>query len=167
MYERRESSSDIVPSIDIYESSIREKVFSAHPSKNIIAFVAMSFRNEEEPALEDYFRAMQRAAQRTELPIELARIDLQEGDYEISQKIMSEIEKADIAIVDFTLNAQNVYFEIGFARGIRKRVIQCARKGTTLEFDVRNWRTVFYRNATELEEKLITELKAAYADVTG
>jgi hypothetical protein len=49
-------------------------------------------------------------------------------------------------------------FEIGYARGKGLRIIQSARKGTELEFDIRNWRTLFYRNATELEEKLIPEL---------
>jgi hypothetical protein len=29
-----------------------------------------------------------------------------------------------------------------------------------LEFDVRNWRTIFYRNATELEKHLIDAFRA-------
>jgi nucleoside 2-deoxyribosyltransferase len=65
---------------------------------------------------------------------------------------MDEIDAADIVIADFTLSPANVYFELGYARGKGRRVIQTARRGTVLEFDVRNWRTVFYRNATELEE---------------
>jgi nucleoside 2-deoxyribosyltransferase len=131
------------------------------------AFVAMSFREEEEPALVDYFRAMERAVDRTKLPIVLKRIDLVEGDYEISQRLMAEIDNADMVIADLTLNPHNVYFELGYARGTGKRIIQTARKGATLEFDVRNWRTSFYRNATELEDKLVPELIAAYADITN
>jgi hypothetical protein len=56
---------------------------------------------------------------------------------------------------------------IGYARGRNKRVIQTARKGINLEFDIRNWKTLFYRNATELEQKLIVELRAAYIEVAG
>jgi len=74
--------------------------------KRVVVFVAMSFREEEEPSLVDYFRAMERATKETKLPIDLVRVDLVEGDYEISQKIMDEINKAD-----FTLNSRNVYFE--------------------------------------------------------
>jgi len=132
----------------------------------IIGFVAMSFRNEEEPALIDYYNAMLRAADRTKLPIKLIRIDLQEGDFEISQQIMNEIEKSSFVIVDFTLNPHNVYFEAGYARGVQKRIIQIAHKGTVLQFDVRNWATLFYRNATELEENLIPKLKSAYKELT-
>jgi nucleoside 2-deoxyribosyltransferase len=126
----------------------------------------MSFRNEEEPSLVDYFSAMQRAVRETRLPIRICRIDLQEGDYEISQQIMDEIDTADVVLADFTLRPSNVYFELGYARGREKYVIQTARKkDTTLEFDVRNWRTIFYRNATELEASLIPALKTAYAKV--
>jgi nucleoside 2-deoxyribosyltransferase len=77
---------------------------------------------------------------------------------------MDEIDKADIVIADLTLNPRNVYFELGYARGKPCRIIQTARKETVLEFDIRNWRTIIYRNATQLEEKLIPELKAAYAE---
>jgi hypothetical protein len=140
----------------------RSKGLSA---KTYIAFVAMSFRQEEEPALVDYYRAMERATKKTKLPVKLTRIDLVEGDYEISQKLMDDIDKADIVIADFTLRPSNVYFELGYARGRRKRIIQIARKDTALEFDIRNWRTVFYRNATELEEKIIQALDTACAEL--
>jgi len=135
------------------------------PSRRVRAFVAMSFREEEEPALVDYFRAMQRAVEATKLPIELFRIDLVEGDYEISQKIMEEIENSEIVLADFTLNPANVYFELGYARGCKRQIIQTARKDTQLQFDTRNWRTIFYKNATELETSLVTALNKAYAEV--
>lgn len=137
----------------------------AIPAKTFVVFVAMSFRQEEEPALVDYYRAMERAAEKTKLPVRLTRMDLVEGDYEISQKLMDDIDKADIVIADFTLRPANVYFELGYARGMRKRIIQTARKDTALEFDIRNWRTVFYRNATELEEKLVLALDTACSEV--
>lgn len=137
------------------------------PGRRVKIFVAMSFRQEEEPALVDYFRAMQRAADATTLPLDLERMDLVEGDYEISQKIMDRISECDILIADFTLSSRNVYFELGFARGCGRHIIQTARKDTLLEFDVKTWKTVFYRNATEVEEKLRPALEAAYAGVTG
>jgi nucleoside 2-deoxyribosyltransferase len=131
-------------------------------SRSIRIFVAMSFREEEEPALVDYYRAMRRACERVSTDVQLSRMDLIEGDYEISQKLMDEIDKADIVIADFTLNPRNVYFELGYCRGRKDiPVIQTARKDTTLEFDIRNWHTIFYKNATELEEKLVNALQAA------
>jgi hypothetical protein len=135
--------------------------------RKLVLFVAMSFHEEEDPALVDYFVAIKRAVRRSKLDIRIARVDLIEGDYEISQKIIDEIGKADILLADFTLKPSNVYFELGIGRGMDKRIIQAARKGTSLEFDVRNWRTLFYRNATEYEEALIPALAQAYYDVIG
>ncbi|MEA2337263.1 MAG: hypothetical protein QOE82_1270 [Thermoanaerobaculia bacterium] len=139
----------------------------ARTAAELRVFVAMSFREEEEPGLVDYWQAMKRAARAVSERIDLRRIDLKEGDYEISQKIMTEIDEADIVIADFTLSSRNVYFELGYARGKSKRLIQTARKGTDLEFDVRNWKTLFYRNGTELEEKLRSALDAAITDHTA
>ena len=152
--------------------SLKTKKFSAGTSEiknkgQIIGFVAMSFRDEEEPSLIDYYNAMLRAAERTKLPIKLTRIDLAEGDFEISQQIMVEISNSNFVLADFTLNPHNVYFEVGFARGFKKEIIQTARKGTSLQFDVRNWKTLFYRNATELEEALIPRLKDLYKALTS
>ena len=131
----------------------------------IEVFVAMSFREEEEPALVDYYSAIERAASNTKLPISVTRMDLEDGDYEISQQIMIKIDECDVVLADFTLEPRNVYFELGYARGKKKRVIQTARKKTKLEFDIRNWKTVFYRNATELEAALDKEFKAAYKEL--
>lgn len=72
--------------------------------KPYIVFVSMSFRQEEEPALVDYYCAMERAAEKAKIPVTLSRIDLIEGDYEISQKLMEHIDNADIVIADFTLS---------------------------------------------------------------
>ncbi|MGA2974010.1 MAG: ATP-binding protein [Spirochaetia bacterium] len=145
----------------------KSKAKAGSAGKRLTLFVAMSFHEEEDPALVDYFASVKRAVRRTGLNIKIVRIDLVEGDYEISQKILDEIEKADMVLADFTLRPSNVYFELGVARGMEKRIIQTAKKGTSLEFDVRNWRTLFYRNATEYEEALIPAIAQAYADVIG
>jgi nucleoside 2-deoxyribosyltransferase len=137
------------------------------PARALKAFVAMSFRSEEEPALVDYYRAMVNAVKRTGLPFELTRMDMVEGEYEISQKLMDDIEGSDLVIADFTLNPRNVYFELGYAKGRGKHVIRTARKDAVLEFDIRSWRTLFYRNASELEEKLIAALEAAWSELRG
>ena len=78
---------------------------------------------------------------------------------------MNRIDKSQIVLADFTLNSRNVYFELGYARGQRKRVLQTARKDTTLEFDTHHWRTLFYRNATELEQKLVLAFSKAYQEI--
>lgn len=128
----------------------------------IRVFVAMSFREEKEPALADYWNAMQRAAEKANAEFIVQRIDQIEGDYAIMQQIYKEIEDADLVIADLTLSPPNVYLEIGYARGRDKTVIQMCRDDTTWEFDVRDQRTLIYRNATMLEELLLRSLNAMY-----
>lgn len=167
LYPIRTSTGDFYNRVGhLTKKSTEEKVdqtLITGPTVNV--FVAMSFRVEEEPALVDYFEAMKRAVREAQVPINLMRIDLLEGDYEISQKIMDKISKSDFVLADFTLNPSNVYFEVGNARGSGKTVIPMARSGTLLEFDTRNWRTIFYKNATELEKELIPALVNAYKEV--
>jgi nucleoside 2-deoxyribosyltransferase len=120
----------------------------------------MSFREEEEPALADYWQAMLRAARKSRREFELVRVDQVEGDYDIVDRVYKEIDTADLIVADLTLSPANVYLEIGYARGRHKPVIQVSRIDTQLEFDVRGRRTLIYRNATTLEEKLARELDA-------
>lgn len=143
----------------------KEPISAPFFDKPLTTFVAMSFHDEEEPSLVDYYQAIKRAAVKSVFKVDLRRVDLIEGDYEISQHIMDEIDLADLVIADFTLNPVNVYFELGYARAQEKAIIQTARKGTLLGFDIRNFRTLFYRNATELEAKLVPELNAVFATI--
>jgi len=136
---------------------------AAHSGQNpsaIRVFVAMSFREHDEPTLVDYWHAMLRAAERARRQFNLVRLDEIDGDYEIVNRIYGEIDAAHLVIADLTLSSANVYLEIGYARGRQKRVIQTCRSGTRLEFDVRNRRTLIYENATMLELKLLRELDA-------
>jgi len=167
LYPIRTSTGDIYTRVghSIKKSTEKEVDLSSLTKTKINGFVAMSFREEEEPALVDYFEAMNRAVKDTQLPIKLTKMNLLDGDYEISQKIMDKISESDFIIADFTLNPRNVYFEVGNARGSGKVVLQTARYDTVLEFDTRNWNTIFYKNATELEKKLKSALITVYQEV--
>lgn len=131
---------------------------SVHGSGVIPVFVAMPFREREEPTLVDYWHAMQRAAEGARRDFNLVRLDEVDGDYEIVDRIHREIAAAHLVIADLTLLSENVIYEMGYARGRQKPVIQVCRSGTRLPFDVRNWRTLVYENATMLEQKLLREL---------
>lgn len=63
-------------------------------------------------------------------------------------------------IADLTMSSANVYLELGYARGRNKIMIQTCREDTLLEFDVSGRRTLLYRNAATLEEKLLNCLNS-------
>jgi len=122
----------------------------------------MSFREDEEPALVDYFEAMKRAASLLPGPHKIYRVDQAHGDFEIVPEIEKNIKESDLVIVDFTMNRPNVYYEAGIARGLDKHSVRTARKGTELPFDVATRKCYFYANATQLELILREPLLEAY-----
>ncbi|MGM1065207.1 AlbA family DNA-binding domain-containing protein [Saccharothrix sp. Mg75] len=147
---------DFVPRADGLQSSSAEK---------LTMFIAMSFRFEEQPALVDYYEAILRAVSSSKLPIDPLRMDLEQGDYEITTEIITRIHESSIVLADFTFNSPNVYFEAGVAVGAKKRLIRTARKDTEMAFDIRTSKILLYANATQLERGLPAALKAAYDDV--
>jgi hypothetical protein len=64
------------------------------------------------------------------------------------------IRSARLVVCDLTFERPNVYFELGFARGIGKKVITIARKATTIHFDVKDWTCIFYSDSREVERDL-------------
>lgn len=70
----RQGASDIKVSLE--KRYFGGEIISVKSKREITGFVAMSFRDEEEPGLMDYYNAMLRATKLTNLPINLTRIDL-------------------------------------------------------------------------------------------
>jgi endogenous inhibitor of DNA gyrase (YacG/DUF329 family) len=58
----------------------------------------------------------------------------------ITDRILSEIRRAEFIVADFTGQRQSVYFEAGFARGLGREVIWCCRETDVndLHFDTKH-----------------------------
>ncbi|MFD5252862.1 helix-turn-helix domain-containing protein [Streptomyces bobili] len=158
-YERRPDGGTFQTSEGISSSHSENSSTSA---SMFTIFVSMSFREDEEPALVDYFEAMKRAASLLPGPHRIYRVDQAHGDFEIVPEIEKNIKESDLVIVDFTMNRPNVYYEAGIARGLDKYSVRTARKGTELPFDVATRKCYFYANATQLELILRDPLLEAY-----
>ncbi len=121
-------------------------------------FIIMSFSE----AMKDIYEEMKFAAEIYDTDLKLERIDDNFGDYKITEAILSKIEAAEFIICDLTEEKPNVYFELGYARGINKTVVLTAKKGTQIHFDVNGYRVIFYSSPTELKKKLAKEFKYFY-----
>ena len=53
-----------------------------------------------------------------------------------------------------------VNYELGYAHGRGKEVILIARQGSTIHFDIKDYNIIFYRNFTELEERITKRIAA-------
>jgi hypothetical protein len=68
--------------------------------------------------------------------------------------ILERIQQAAFAVVDLTDLRPNVFYEMGYADGLGKKVIATAKEGTDLPFDVKDIPTIFWSGQTQLRKDL-------------
>jgi nucleoside 2-deoxyribosyltransferase len=110
--------------------------------------VITSFDDRLEPA----FQAIEAAAERNQLRAE--RLKDAQGDFRIIEMIERKINAARLIVADLTYQRQNVYFELGWARGRNKTVVTVAKEGTPIHFNAQDRNTIFYDDSRTLEEAL-------------
>lgn len=121
------------------------------------AFVAMWFSNDLNPA---WIEGIRPAIE--ESGFQAIRIDLEEHNEKICDRIISEIRKSSLLIADFTGNRGGVYFEAGFALGLGIPVIWTCRADNVenLHFDTRQYNHIVWENPNQLKQKLINRISA-------
>jgi hypothetical protein len=82
-----------------------------------------------------------------------------DGNQRIVPNIMSAIRRSAFIIADVSDPRPNVYYELGFAQALGKRVIVTACEGTQLPFDIFDVPTLFWDCQETLENKLQEQLQ--------
>lgn len=76
----------------------------------------------------------------------------------IGNQIIGRIVNDDLVVANLTENNPNVMYELAIRHATAKPIIHICESGTTLPFDIKDNRTIFYENdilgARELSEKL-------------
>jgi len=118
-------------------------------------FVAMPFSEE----LKDVYRdGIKRACHA--VGAECERVDEQIFEEGILDRIYSQIDSADLVVGEMSDHNPNVYYEIGYAKGRRKKVLLIARTATDIPFDLRGYRHIIYEGRIEkLETALVENIK--------
>lgn len=124
---------------------------SAIPVDANFIFVIMSFDKHLDPVYHSFKTAASMVG------LDAQRVSDQLGDYRITDKIIENIRKAFLIIADLSLERPNVYFELGYARGLGKTVVETALEGTNLHFDIKDWTCIFYSLSDQ--DTLINSLK--------
>jgi hypothetical protein len=114
-----------------------------------LVFIICAFSPDMEPVVE----GVKAAANQVGLTAKRVKDIL--GDYQITSQIMSMIATARLVVADLTHERPNVYFELGYARGMGKTVVTCAREGTDIHFDVKDWTYIPYADSRVLEKALL------------
>jgi len=127
------------------------------------AFVVMPM-DKNDHQLIDVLEAIKTGAK--ECSITAERIDDDERNERVTDRILEAIRKAQFVIVDLTKERPNVFFEAGYAHGLDKIPIYVAREGTPLHFDIQDYPVIIFRNMKELREGIAKRLMALIARQT-
>jgi hypothetical protein len=114
-----------------------------------LVFVITSFARDMEPAFEAVVAAAGKVGLRAE------RVKDSKGDYRITDRMLAMIRSARLIVADLTHERPNVYFELGYARGLGKTIVTIMREGTEVHFDVQDWNYIEYIDSRPLERALI------------
>jgi hypothetical protein len=112
--------------------------------------VIMSYADTDE--LTDAFETFKSVT--GNLGYECERVTQENAGERILPDILEGISRAAFTIVDLTDLRPNVFYELGYADGLGKRVIVTAKKGTELPFDVKDIPTIFWGGQTQLRNDL-------------
>jgi nucleoside 2-deoxyribosyltransferase len=91
-----------------------------HRKNDVRAFIAMPI-DTMDPSLEDHLETIKSAAE--QCGVRASRIDEEQSNEKITDRILEAIKKARFVIVDLTKERPNVFFEAGYAHGIGKTPI--------------------------------------------
>ncbi|MDH3671177.1 MAG: nucleotide-binding protein [Gammaproteobacteria bacterium] len=115
-------------------------------------FVVMSFEQTDD--LEDYKAAVKQVCE--EAGFEAVRTDSRPAanTHQIIDAIHDHIQTCGFVIADLTNERPNVYYEIGYAMGLKKKLILTSKKGVTVHFDLHGYNRVEWSGSENLKKQL-------------
>lgn len=129
---------------------------SGENSKN--CFIAMSFSDTALEIRKTIKRAVKDSGYK---PILIDEVHY-DSDVTINDALIAHIKKSKFIVADFSEQKHGVYFEAGFALGLKRPVIYtCSKKDfDNTHFDTNHYPHIVYESFTELEEKLKNKIQA-------
>lgn len=122
------------------------------------AFIMMPI-DSNNPENEDFYGAYKECF--LKFGVKAVRADEIEHEDVITKKIIEEIKTSEFLVGDLTNERPSVYYEIGYAHSLGRRVILYRKAGTSIHFDLAAYNCPEYKNITELKSILMKRLEEA------
>jgi len=116
-------------------------------------FTIMSFKKE----FIDVFDSCKDACQKHRFEAE--RTDESASSEPILPRILQGIRNSAFVIADVSEPSSNVFYEVGYAKGLGKEVILIAKQGTQLPFDLKDLPTLFWETQRDLKDALAERIE--------
>ncbi len=124
-------------------------------SKNI--FVAFNFTETMNELFENHVKS---AIEGTGFIYTIVNQETTPHDQKITDEIVAKIKSSRMIIADFTYNSSNVYFEAGFAMGMKIPVIWTCKEGHQFSFDTGQFPHITWIDGNDLKKQLTNRIKA-------
>jgi hypothetical protein len=126
-------------------------------------FVAMPFDTKLQPVFNDHIKKVCQ-----DLKLSVSRADHFYYTQEIMADVWGAIKNAKIVVADCTRRNANVFYEMGIAHTLGKKVILLSQKEKDFPFDVSHLRHIYYeftpRGMERFEESLANALSSSLGD---
>jgi hypothetical protein len=121
------------------------------------AFIMMRI-SPSQPETEDVYDVYKECFNKFD--IKAIRADDIEHEDVITDRILEEIKTSEFLLGDLTYERPSVYYEIGYAHSLRRRVIMYRKKDTQIHFDLAAYNCPEYENMRELRDLLLKRLES-------
>ena len=123
-------------------------------SKSIV-LVLMPFSDD----FKDIYESGIKSACRN-IGVVVERVDEQIHDQSILDQIYDQIGRADIIVADMTGRNPNVFYEVGYAHALQKRVILLTQRSQDIPFNLKHYQHIIYGADSDfLREQLRRKIK--------
>ncbi len=120
------------------------------------ALVVMSFSERDD--LIDLYETFQNSCEATGFHCE--KVNEDNAVVRIVPAIWEKIRSGAFVFVDLTIPSTNVYYELGYAEALGKKLVVTAKDGTALPFDIRDLPVIYWKNQRDLKKKLISKIRS-------
>lgn len=151
--EEYETLNQVPTDMDEYAAAVVRLAERMVTPKNV--FITMSFAQE----YRDTFATFKEACK--EFGFIAERTDESRSFERIVPRIESGIRTCAFVIADVSAPSPNVFYEIGFAKALGKKVILTAKQGTELVFDIADNPTIYW----DIQEDLRAALRKRIEDI--